>query len=73
MTRREGETKRHRWVDDKCVHCDLRRAKVQARSQRGCFGWHHFERTIYRNGVGAEVWCSDGGVPPCRPPTKVFR
>ena len=61
--------KRHRWVDDKCIHCDLRRRLEDARSQRGCFGTRYFKRMIYRVPSGAQVWWPNMGrkVPLCRP------
>ena len=60
---------RHKWTDDTCERCGMTRALVPARSQRGCFGWHKFERLMYRraNGSDATSWTDPRKVPPCRP------
>jgi len=59
--------KRHRWINNRCLDCNMIRLQVQARSQRGCFGTQHFMRTIYRNSVGRQVYVhgKPNAVPPC--------
>lgn len=62
--------KRHRWINNRCLDCDMTRRLEDARSQRGCYGYYQFKRMIYRNTRGAQVWWPGMGskVPPCRPP-----
>jgi len=62
--------KRHRWFDNRCLDCGMSRRLEDARSQRGCYGYHDFKRMIYRNARNAQVWWPGLGdkVPPCRPP-----
>lgn len=68
--RRIKPRSRHTWHGIKCVHCGMTRHKAPARSRRGCFGWHEFERTVYRrpNGSQAGGISQPNRVPPCEPP-----
>ncbi len=47
----------------------MTRRLENARAQRGCYGYYHFQRMVYRYAGGAQVWYPSLGskVPPCRP------
>ena len=64
--------KRHRWVNNRCLDCDMTRRLEDGRAQRGYYGFYHVMRMIYRNARGAQVWQPGQGskVPPCRPPSR---
>ena len=60
--------KRHRWINNRCLDCDMTRRLEEARSQRGCYGYQTFWRMVYHYAGGAQVWYHGLGdkVPPCR-------
>lgn len=60
--------KRHRWINNRCLDCDMTRRLEDAHSQRGCFGSYDFKRMVYRSKRGGQVWTEGNKVPPCQPP-----